>query len=179
MIYYSMPFDTGKQIARYYNAFMELLPSDDDFACFIDGDASFTTVYYGRQLAEAVAAYPTCGLFYAVTNRIACPWQIAPSVNRQSNDMAYHRSFGKKLADLHGNQCDLVNHAAPASGFFMLIKKELWRKLNGFRGEGMLKVDNHFYDDCRQAEQPIRLMKGVYLYHWYRFDTKAAAHLLP
>lgn len=81
MIYYGIPYDQDKNIGVYYNRFMSILPEETDFACFVDGDTIFTTPFYGKQIDEITKKNPDCGLFYAVTNRIGCPWQIAEGVN--------------------------------------------------------------------------------------------------
>ena len=38
--------DCKKNIGCAYNKFMEILPSDDDFACFIDHDAMFLQMIF-------------------------------------------------------------------------------------------------------------------------------------
>ena len=46
MIYTHIAFaqsDCEKNIGCAYNQFMEILPNDDDCACFVDHDAMFTT----------------------------------------------------------------------------------------------------------------------------------------
>lgn len=177
IIHFNSPWSSRKQIADAYNSFMAILPRDEDFACFTDGDTMFTTVGFGRQLEEIVAAHPQCGLFYAVTNRIWCPWQKAPGVDPANHDMIYHREFGQNLAALHGSRTELISHHLPASGFLILVQKRLWLKVGGFRGNGMLRVDNFLYEDVLRAGEEIRLMPGVYLYHWYREGNNTVAHL--
>ena len=176
-MYFNTPWNSRKQIAPAYNAFMALLPRDEDFACFTDGDTMFTTDRYGQQLEDIVRAQPQCGLFYAVTNRIWCPWQKAAGVDPANHDMIYHREFGAKLAALHGADTKVVTHYLPASGFLILLQKRVWLKVGGFRGAGILRVDNFLYEDVRKAGEEIRLMPGVYLYHWYRQGDNSVAHL--
>lgn len=181
MIYYSIPFNTNKDIAVYYNDFMKILPSEDDFACFIDGDAMFTTTFYGKQLEEIVALYPDCGLFWAVTNRIGCYWQIAEDVDQKNNDISYHRTFGQLQLEKHQNIANKVVLTGPeptfGSGFFILTQKKHWLGVGGFRGDGMLKVDNNYHSDSIKHNKESRLMRGVYIYHWYRYGTKNISHL--
>jgi hypothetical protein len=51
MTYYFTPYATDKDIGSYYNKCMELL-QDNDYACFVDGDARFTTNYFGSHIEE-------------------------------------------------------------------------------------------------------------------------------
>jgi hypothetical protein len=172
MIYYSIPFDSDKNLANYYNRFMDVLPNADDFACFLDGDAVFTTTFFGKQLEDIVVAYPHCGVFFAKTNRVACPWQVQEGVDWRSNDMAYHRDIGAKSAKEQYDSTIVLKETHPASGVFMLVQKRTWLRVR-FRGEGMVGVDNRFYNDCKSIDIEMRLMLGVYLYHWYRNGNKS------
>ncbi len=176
MIFYSIPYDTGKSIARAYNSFVKLLPKESDFACFLDGDACFTTSTFGHPLEAIVAAHPRGRLFYATTNRIGCSWQRAVGAPA-GNDVALHRKFGKALLDRHGYQVREVHGMNAASGFLILVRKDLWRAVGGFRGPGMLGVDRAFFSDVKKRGVPIYQMMGVYLYHWYRGGTGDTSHL--
>ena len=36
MIYYTVPYDSNKNIGEYYNNFVDIVPNDNDYICFID-----------------------------------------------------------------------------------------------------------------------------------------------
>lgn len=174
MIYYSTPYSADRKLGHYYNSFMELLPKDDDFACFVDGDTIFTTPFYGHTIERVVKENPKISCFTCCTNRVACSEQIAPSVDSESNDMAYHREFGKLMETVYGSHCsDVTNlkNGQYISGCMILVKKELWRKLNGFEQVGILGVDTNFHRKIKLAGEKIYLMHGVYIYHWYRWPN--------
>jgi GT2 family glycosyltransferase len=178
MIYYSIPYDSGKNLGVYYNSFMDLL-SHEDFACFLDGDVIFTTTFFGSQLQNIINTAPDCGLFYCLTNRIGCPWQRA-NVDRMSNDMSYHRTIGKHLAETEATTCkDVSKETFPASGPLILVKKSLWEEVGKFHDQGMLGVDNDFFRKAQSVGAKILLMEGVYVYHWYRNNNPLnVLHLL-
>ena len=53
MIYTNIPYAPAEcdgNIGCAYNKFMELLPNDDDWACFLDHDAIFTPATWYKQL---------------------------------------------------------------------------------------------------------------------------------
>lgn len=181
MIYYSIPFSIEKNIGKYYNDFMELLPSDDDFACFVDGDTIFTTPNYGNQIEEATKKYPKVGCFTAYTNRVNCEWQIYPGVDKDNNDMYYHRQIGKQAQERFWSKCiDVTDMPRDKvlSGFLMLLKKSVWKKIGGFK-DGVLGVDNDLHWKIQDHKESIHLMQGVYLYHWYRWPNyKDKSHLI-
>lgn len=177
---YSIPYNVDRNIGVAYNDQLERLPDDDDFALFLDGDATFTTVRFGHQIRGVVDRYPGCGYFVCHTNRVGCPWQVAAGVDRRSNDMGYHRRFGQALAELNGTVCaDVTSFLPPASGVLLLVQKRVWRLAGGFRPTGMLGVDWDMFRRVQQRREQILLMRGVYVYHWYRGDDPGdVSHLV-
>jgi len=177
-IYYSIPWDSDKNLGQYYNDFMSKL-NDDEFACFIDGDACFTTQYFGKQLEDIVEKYPECGLFTAVASRMGCIWQRAGDPN--TDDINIHRRIGKQLFDSKYDEIvDVsdVHYLSVLSGVLILLKKEIWKKLGGFPEEGILGIDNSIHWKAQGMKEKVYLMNGVYLYHWYRGGTEDLSHLI-
>lgn len=177
-IYYTVPFDTAKNIGKYYNDFAKVVP-DDAYICFIDADTIFTTPDYGQLIAEVVNKHPQVDAFTCYTNRIGCSWQIAPGSDWENDDMKYHREFGKNLKEQYGTQCLDVTYNKCMSGHFMLIKKSTWKAMGGCSEFGMLGIDNEIHKKIRRIGGTIYLMQGLYVYHWYRGGDKTdKAHLL-
>lgn len=177
-IYITIPWNTQKNIGVYYNDFMEKL-DDDEWACFIDGDACFTTEYFGKQLEDIIAKYPECGLFTCKMSRIACVWQKAD--NPDTDDMEFHREFGQRLAK---NKYDLITDVSDVhrlhvlNGTLILISKKLWNKIGKCGEKDMLGIDNDFHWRAQAHSEKVYLMEGVYIYHWYRGGTEDLSHLI-
>jgi len=159
---------------------MELLPNDDDYCCFLDGDATFTTTFFGLQLERIVHKYPECGVFVCMTNRVNCEWQLE-TVDWDSDDIKYHRFIGDLLADDNYYQIKDVTNKPKGevlSGVLMLIRKDVWKKIGGFK-DGMLGVDNDLHWKCQKHGEKVYLLRGFYVYHWYRGGIKKnKEHLL-
>lgn len=181
MIYYTVPFNSEKNIGEYYNAFAKLL-SANDYMCFIDADTTFTTYDYGTLIENVIKRYPEVDAFTCCTNRVACKWQIAENVNQLTDDIVYHRNFGKYRQEKYGTDCvDVTNKDDKKlfSGLFLLIKKSAWDKIGGAISEGMLKVDNDIHRKLKKNGLLFYQMQGLYLYHWYRGgDRNYKDHLL-
>ncbi len=166
MIFYNIPWSTKQDIGEAYNTFMSLL-SDDDFACFIDGDAMFLTNNFGKQIEDIVQKYPECGLFTGMTNRVKFKPQVIG--NWESNDIASHRKLAEQLQRNSYDEIEDITDTQQGalSGVLILIKKSLWKKIGGF-SSGMLAVDNDIHFKAQKENKKVYLMKGIYLYHWYR-----------
>lgn len=177
-VWYTIAWDNTKNIGQYYNAFANLVPRGEWIA-FVDGDTIFTTPDYGRIIEDTIAAHPEAEAFTCVTNRVGCKWQIALEADIQCDDMREHRNLGERIARTYGTDIRDVTNEPLFSGLFLLIKKSLWQKIGAAAPFGMLGVDNDIHKHIRAVGARLYLMKGLYLYHWYRGGNKAdKAHLL-
>jgi len=165
------PRSEGKNLGLAYNELMARL-SDDDWACFIDHDACFTTYDWYAQLEEITARLTEPCVLTALTNRVGSHWQRAPGVDRNNHAMDYHRRVGTAVqAAARGTLRD-VTHESLMSGVVILLSKKTWLQLGGF-AEGFLGVDNAIHQAARDQGFPVYLMRGVYVYHWYRADENS------
>jgi GT2 family glycosyltransferase len=182
MIYYSNPYDLSKNIGKYNNEFLGMLPNNDDFACFTDGDTMFTTSDYGQQIYEVTQRYPDIRYFTCYTNRLGCKAQVLPGVDQDNNDMDYHKKMGKALQTIYGTQAKDITKLEEnvyVSACMTMIRKDLWKKIGYFSEDGMLGIDNDYHKRILQLDEKIYLMLGVYIYHWYRWpNLKDKTHLI-
>lgn len=175
MVIYGSPYSLSKNLGQAYNEFLGLLPNASDFACLTDADAMFTVPNYGHLIDAVIHRYPECRLFYAKTQRIACRWQLDKTI--RSDHMPRHRAHGKALAEKYGASCIPAGDSPPGSGFLILVRKDLWQQVP-FREQGILGVDWDFYRRVQALNEPILLMQGIYLYHWYRGGKKRSTQHL-
>lgn len=159
----NIPWDSQKNLGKAYNDFMRLLPNEDDYAVFIDGDAQFLTTDFGNRLQYYIDAYPECGLFTARANRIFQSWQRAG--DWKSDDIKEHRKYAlimpKTIVDISDKPDNQV-----MSGVLIMIKKSVWEKLGGFK-DGLLGVDNDIHWKAKKCGEKVYLIDWIYLYHWY------------
>ena len=171
-VYYSTPYNSNKNIGVYYNDTMNLLPNDDDYMVFVDGDTIFTTPDFGSLIEEVIKLNPTVDMFTCYTNRVGCKWQVHPNVDGSNNDMKYHMDFGKQLKLDNGTQVTDVTNNSPFSGMLFIIKKSAWDKIGGAKKTGMLGVDNDIHMNIRKHGMKLYRIDGLYVYHWYRGGNK-------
>lgn len=167
-IFFTQVWDCNKNYAGYANEFMSLLP-EDAYACFTDGDVMWLTNDYGNIIYRYIEKYPEATLTCR-TNRIGCPYQKLNGVNANSHDIFYHKQIAQKEKLKLYTVTDVSKEAFPWSGMLMVIKKSVWQTAGGFKGDGMLGIDNDFFKSLQSHNKQILVMEGLYVYHQYRID---------
>ena len=159
-----------------YKRFMNLVP-DDDWVCFLDHDASFTTPDWYPQLEEIIETNPEYGAYTCMMNRVGQQYQIPQGINPNNHDMKYHRAVGKSLQEKYRTSISPLNNVGGRllSGVLILISKKTWNSINGCP-DGFLGVDNEIHRRCIVNNIPVGLINGVYLYHWYRAEGADHVH---
>ena len=156
-----------------YRNFMDKIDNENDWVCFLDHDATFTTKNWYTQLEDIVEKFSDYGLFTCMTNRVGNNYQIPQSIDKNNHNIIYHRAIGKKLQDtFYDSLTDYsVMDKTLLSGHFMLVKKKTWNIINGCTN-GFLGVDNDIHKRCIDKGIKVGIMNGVYVYHWYRADKE-------
>lgn len=154
-------------LGAFYNNHMARV-AIDDWVCFMDDDAMFSTAQWLEQLHEYIDLYPDAGLFTACTNRVYNHRQLVNNRIDYSHDMRHHRKIGKRLAEKYDMRVEELSKDYAISGLLMLIKKRVWKNCK-FKS-GFFGVDNKIHIDLLKQGYKVYLMKSVYVYHWYRGD---------
>ena len=166
-VHHYIPWDSNKNIGVSYNKILNLV-DDDDWVCFLDGDAVHTSSFFGKRIEDVIVNNSNFSMFTCVTNRIGCPYQIAQGVNQLTDDQRYHRDFGENTWNDHKTIVLDITNLQLLSGVLILINKKAWQKVGGFKETGMLGVDNDIHVKFKNAGLRVGLMKGIYVQHWYR-----------
>ncbi len=159
---------------------MSLLPNDDDWGCLMDLDTFLPVSDVGHQLEEIIKKYPDVGLFTAITNRVGLKEQCyGGNIDNDPNILNWKR-VAVQLQQTKRLELRDINH--PISGYFMLVKKSVWKKVGMFPEVGkILAIDNSFSKRILDAGYEIKLMEGVFIFHFYRMDKNISdkSHLRP
>lgn len=176
-VHHIIPWNSDKNIGKSYNETMSLV-KNNDWVCFLDGDAVHTTHFFGKYIEEIIDKNKEYSLFTCYTNRVGCKWQIPPMVEWSSNDSSYHRKIGSELWEKNKTKVIDVTNNSPLSGVMILINKSSWEKVGGFKEEKMLSVDNDIHYKFKNYGFKVGLMTGIYVQHWYRGgDMNNITHL--
>lgn len=162
------PKSYGMNLGRCYNEYMERL-NDDDIALFIDHDAMFVSDSWAeivnditRQKGDEIS------LFIGQTNRINNPYQRL-NLLEENHRIEDHRIFADEVADRFSSSTVECSKLPSSSGVVIMLSKKTWNK-HKFT-DGFLKVDNNIHLSHRASGDPVYLMQGLFVYHFYRADN--------
>lgn len=181
MIYKFQPFATDKLIGREYNAHCSLVPNDDDFILILDYDCQILCHQTYQVIENAIKRYPDTAIFGALCNRVAYSHQRITASPDPNDRMKDHIRTAIEFAEQFPGGESVP--ARTVAGFFMLFRKSYWKE-SPFQEKIYDKTGNLFdYTFCRHAMKnklPIRVIRGVYVWHSYRLladSYKNTSHL--
>ena len=171
-VHHITPGRSDKNFGKAVNQIVESLP-DEDWICLRDIDT--LPMYHEKffQQCEEIANSREFDLVGCMTNRLGLHYQLING--RKSNDpnILAHRIIAKDLFEEHGSKVYPLNQTI--GGLLMLFPKSIWLKAGKFP-EGGIEIKGHFIDYifCKQVKKirgKIGIAKGIYLFHYYRFDN--------
>ncbi len=175
--FHIIPYSLEAHLADAYNSAIESVSPAVEWLLITDADVMILTPEYGHLISKVIAEHPEAGLITCVTNRIGASCQLAKEVPKQTSDLLVLRAAAVARLQKHG--ASVTKISPPCSGFFMLFRRAVWKKVGGFKGRGMFGVDWKFSRDVADAGLPILRMDGLLAIHYYRLDGTNATVPLP
>ena len=83
MIYFFTPYSFEKKLFEAYDGYMDLVPNDNDWVCFLDGDTFFFENNFGHQIREYTERYPEAGMFTSYASRSSYSFMVPKATNYQ------------------------------------------------------------------------------------------------
>lgn len=165
-IHYITPYSTIKNYGGEFNDRISELPNDS-WICLRDGDTMFLNHDWGKQIQDVIIKHgDKYQLIGCMTNRVNRRHQLVNGIFNSDWDIQHHYSISKVL---HENDYDTVIDVTSKSrlaGLFMLFHKSTWEKCKFV--ENNRRFDDLFCRDIINKGGKLGLMKGLYLFHWYR-----------
>lgn len=170
MIWFSSPFSPEKNLGKAYNDFVRIIPNNSDWVCLTDLDTQFLLPSTPVQLQQYIDKYPDTGLFTCLTNRVGTLDQCYGGVINEDPNILNHVKIARRLQS--ENSLEVKEHNALISGHLMMFRKDVWDRVGKFPEETgkMLGVDNRFSKRITREGYKIRIMMGVYIFHYYRLE---------
>lgn len=169
----TQPWSIQENLGQAYNKAIESAGPDYDLVALMDYDAMLTTPRWYEQLQGAWRD-ATIGVLGAVTNRIGNKAQV-PENAPKDHDIRAHRQFGHYLAEKYGSETlDITDDYFEGrgdllGGVLMATSPGIWERVGGFPDQqGKLGIDNAYHRRIREAKLRVHILRGLYVYHWYR-----------
>jgi hypothetical protein len=190
-IFENTPYREDKNLIKAYNSFMELLP-DNGWALFRDADTIFLDSFFGEIINRAIRNNPNTGCFTCVTNRIGNKAQLHDEYS--GDDISTHRKIAEKIKKKNYSKYENLEFSLNASnpktlsGMLIVLSKDAWKRIGGFKMSTLrlptqpsyiLGVDNQLHKDLHKHNINVKIIKELYIYHWYRGGTTNIDHLQP
>lgn len=181
MIYYFSPYSIEKNLFDAYDKHAQLVPDENDWICFTDGDVLFLTPNYGHILEGYIKRYPEMGMFVAYASRAGYPSAMSKLGNAANPDITFHRDVAVQLLRKFGPTLAIKPYNRRASGHLMLIKKSTWskirdeaKKLVEDEKKKILGVDTKISYAILGQGMKIGLMRAIYVLHYFRLKEKGS-----
>lgn len=166
MIYYFTPYQKSN-LGEAYNHYCNLVPNDNDWITFLDGDIMQLHMDWGEIWQSILDKNDNAGIVTCLTNR-ASPQNTDQVVYDMydETDIIKHRKYALNLLDKNNT---LTKHMSQRifSGFFFSFKKKTWKQVGGFIN-GILRVDTNFYHKMLTINKQCLVAQGFYVLHYYR-----------
>lgn len=165
IIHYITPFSTSNNIGKEYNERISELPSDS-YVCLRDGDTMFLTPDWGNQIDAIIKDNQHYDVITCKTNRIGLDDLVA--LGMDNSDMSKQIECATTVWDLFKTA---VSPTPIAPGMLMIFHKSLWLKHKFV--EKSIIFDKQFSDAVIKGGGKIGVALGLYVFHLYRWNSKA------
>ena len=179
-IYYFQPMRGDKKFGEWLNKHCELVPNDNDWICITDQDTCFVYPFASKQIEDTIKRHgEKYQLYSCVTNRLGLQHQLPYGLSKDPNMLNHYRIAEKHYNELYS---EILESKQPTAGLFMLFQKKTWlkNKFNNGLANGTRFIDFDFSSGVLKQGGKIGIMKGLYLFHYYRMhqvNPKTYDHL--
>jgi hypothetical protein len=163
-IWYSNPYSVDKNFGGAINAFCSIVPNDEDWIVIQDGDMLYPRSDWGTVVYDTLKTCPAdFGLIGCYTNRLKGTHQLYKGKFSEDHNVLNHH----KISTLEEFNTVKVSETSSVAGVFMAFKKKTWKRCGGF-AENVHTFDTDFNQRVKAVGLKVGLMKGLYVYHFYR-----------
>lgn len=166
----TVPYAVNKKVGIAYNRIMQKL---DGWVGFADHDIFFANPNWYELFQNAIDKLgQKAGFITCVTNRIGCQLQKQPKVDRNNHDIHYHKKIAKQVYDESRDEIvDITDSQFPLSALVFVTHKNAWQKAGGF-SEKHIGCDSDYCGKLKRNGYRLFIIKGLYVYHWYRANLE-------
>lgn len=150
---------------------MQLLPDNKDWAVLMDGDTAFLRSDFGHQIQRYIDKFADTGLFTCYASRCHYKIQTRRGTDINSDSILYHRRQAETMFNTLDGQVKEIDRRI--AGHLMVIRKGTWLKIRkevklNTMDKHILGVDTKISNAILRNGLKIRLMRGLYIFHYLR-----------
>ncbi|NQU87941.1 MAG: hypothetical protein HQ541_19505 [Mariniphaga sp.] len=174
MVWFFTPYSFQKKLFTAYDNYMNLIANPNDWVCFLDGDTSFLLPDFGHQIQQYIDKYPGTGMFTCYASRCHYSVQVRKGTDMANPDILYHYMQAlTTFNSFHGKVKEIDRKVA---GHLLVIQKKTWIQIRdqvkkSSTHNKILGVDSKISNAILTAGLKIRLMRGIYIFHFLRMST--------
>lgn len=183
MIWFFTPYSIEKKMFSAWDKYMDLVPNPDDWVCMMDGDILFLRSDFGHHIQAYIDRYPDTGIFTCYASRSGTPYMMPEKNISTNSSIIDHRIKAEKHYKYQN--LEVADIEKRVTGHLMVIKKATWLSIRNQVSEkcidkDILSVDSAISNTVLACGMKIRLMKGIYVLHYYRLveGAKSKKHLI-
>ena len=185
MLRFVTPYSFNKKLFEAYDIEMQITPNENDWVCFMDGDIAFLVPNFGHQIKNYINKFPDTGMFTCYASRCSYPVQVRKGTDMNNPNILYHEKKANEIYRTLDGQVKEINRKV--AGHLLVIQKKTWLKIRGEVAKRVVEQDKHILgvdtkisNAILKAGLKIRLMRGMYILHYFRMANGAGdkKHLL-
>lgn len=161
-VYYFQPFAVNGNLGQAYND-CEYGLDDEDYLCILDQDVCFLDYRQKKWIAETIDKNKEYDVFTCMTNRLSGGPQVVTTLYDQPNIIMHKK---RVLLQWKTYGTSVMTPTQPTAGLFMVMKARVLRAVM-FKN-GLMYLDTDFYNRATEMGFKFGIMRGIYLYHYYR-----------
>jgi len=171
MIWFFTPYSFGRKLFDAWDQYMNLVQNPQDWVCMMDGDIAFFRNDFGHHIQKYTEQNPDVSIFSCYASRSGTAWMMPINNQFDCKDIVIHRQIAETCAVSHTLEIEELNKRV--TGHLMVMRKSTWLKFRdkiqtATEEKNLYGIDTAICQQILYAGGRILLMKGIYVFHYYR-----------
>jgi len=171
MVWFFTPYAFNRKLFDAWDQYMSIVQNPQDWVCMMDGDVAFFRNDFGHHIEKYTEKYPDVSIFSCYASRSGTAWMM-PAINQfDSKNIIVHREIAEIHATTQTLDLEIINRRV--TGHLMVMQKATWLKFRdniqaASAGRDLYGIDTIICTQILNGGGTIAMMKGLYVFHYYR-----------
>ena len=172
MIWFFTPYSFEKKLFEAWDNYMALVTNIEDWVCMMDGDVLFFHADFGHQLQRYIDHFPDTAIFTCYASRSGTTRMMRKNNISRDPNLLNHKKRANFFRENFVLQIENLNQFA--TGHLLMMQKKKWLEIREAvfektKNKNILGIDKAIGLHLLELGKKIRLMKSIYVLHYYRF----------